>query len=207
MTRATAILMLSCLLSGCMPQPMITPEGTNVETGISRLYKADFQGFVAPDAASIKSGGEHRTYPYVSFDRVWDAAVWTFMQESVILYAAKSQNSGILATFSGPPMVTATHEWSTRKYGKQVFNETRARPPLAVLIEEDTTGVSLYLYWMKDLYVGTSGQKPTTVTFPEDRLKQEFKGILDRLTTQVYAGQRTTWKYLHIGDRLPGGTQ
>lgn len=196
MKRATPILMLlSTLPLGCMPK---INESTwmGAETGVHQLFAKDCEGFAVPDAATIKSANVSRNYPHVTFERVWDAAVILLIQESIVVHAERSQKSGLLATLTGPAFISATVDMPNIGLQEWVQNVTYSRPPLVVLLEEeDTEGVSVYLYWMQNLYDSVNEPKIRLVEFPQDLVEQESKELFDKLSTQVYVSEK--WKYLY----------
>lgn len=187
---------LSGLLLGCMPK-IDESNWLAAETGVHQLFAKDCEGFAVPDAATIKSANVSKNYPYVTFDQVWDAAVIVLMQESIIIHAERSQKSGILATFTGPPFVSTTVNMPKMGLTKWVNNVTYARPPLVALLEWGTEDVTVYLYWMQGLYENQTGSKMMVVEFSKDCLENESKVLFDKLSTQIYARQK--WNYLYAG--------
>jgi len=195
MKRVTPILvLLPVLLLGCMPT-IDESKWVGAETGVHQLFAKDCQDFVVPDAATIKSANVSKSYPYATLDQVWDAAVILLMQESIIVHAERSQKSGLLATFTGPPFISATVDMPHIGSKKLVRNFTYSRPPLVALLEESTNVVAVYLYWMQGLYESQTEPRKVIVEFPEDILEKEGKELFDRLSTQIYARQK--WNYLY----------
>ena len=196
MKRIAPILMLlPALLLGCMPK-IDESNWVAAETGVHQLYAKDCKGFVVPDAAAIKSANVSIRYSQAMLDQVWDAAVILLMQESIIIHAEKTQRSGLLATFTGPLFLNTTVNMPNIGLQKWVQNVTYARPPLVVLLEEEgTERVSVYLYWMQNLYDNVNEPKIRLVEFPQDLVEREGKELFDKLSTQVYATEK--WKYLY----------
>jgi len=196
MKRIAPILMLlPSLLLGCMPK-IDESNWVAAETGVHQLYAKDCKGFVVPDAAAIKSANVSIRYSQATLDQVWDAAVILLMQESIIIHAEKTQRSGLLATFTGPLFLNTTVNMPNIGLQKWVQNVTYARPPLVVLLEEEgTERVSVYLYWMQNLYDNVNEPKIRLVEFPQDLVEREGKELFDKLSTQVYATEK--WKYLY----------
>ena len=187
-------MLLSALLLSCMPKIDET-NWVGADTEIHQLFAKDCKGFVVPDPATIKSANVSRNYPYTTLGQVWDAAVILLMQESIIVHAERSQNSGLLATFTGPAFINTTVNMPNIGLQKWVQNVTYARPPLVVLLEEGTEGTSVYFYWMQGLYENVNEPKMTLVEFPQDLLEKESKKLFDKLSTQIYVGEK--WKYLY----------
>jgi len=197
MKRAiTIMILLSVSPLGCIPK-MDESTWIGAETGVHQLFVKDCQGLVVPDVATIKSANVSRSYPYATFDQVWDAAVIVLMQESIIVRAERSQQSGLLAMFTGPPFVSTTVRMPNIGLQKFVQNVTYARPQLVALLEGGTEDVTVYLYWMQGLYENQTGPKMMVVEFPKDRLENESKVLFDKLATQIYTRQK--WKYLYAG--------
>jgi hypothetical protein len=165
-------MLLSALLLSCMPKIDET-NWVGADTEIHQLFAKDCKGFVVPDPA----------------------AVILLMQESIIVHAERSQNSGLLATFTGPAFINTTVNMPNIGLQKWVQNVTYARPPLVVLLEEGTEGTSVYFYWMQGLYENVNEPKMTLVEFPQDLLEKESKKLFDKLSTQIYVGEK--WKYLY----------
>ncbi|MBI4707976.1 MAG: hypothetical protein HY761_08640 [Candidatus Omnitrophica bacterium] len=80
------------LFFGCAP--------TVGKTELDQHFDNNFEGLIVPDVTEIKSVGKSKSFPYTSFDNVWDSAIKVLMQEGIIVRASK--NTGIIVTIAKP---------------------------------------------------------------------------------------------------------
>ena len=146
------------MFSGCA-----TPV---VKTELDQLYEKNFEGFEI-SKISVKNEGISKSFPYATFDEVWDAVILVFMQHGVIAYAAK--DNGVVAVITTPPMV--------------------------VFVEKGDN-VTVYLKWMDKLYRRLDKPALATVKF-DSYIKRKFAdNVFDRLSTQIYAKGKWQYLYI-----------
>ena len=119
--------------------------------------------------STISAEDTSKSYPYATFDEVWDSAIIVLMQQDIIVHSSK--DSGVIATVM--------------------------RPPVVVLLEEGKDTIVVYLYWMDYVYKSLDEPQKMTVAFEEYELKKKSYDLFDKLSTQIYAGKK--WKYLYKG--------
>ena len=83
---------MAILFLGCASKKNI------IKTELEQYFDKEFAGLQVPDAGEIRRSGESRSFPYTSFDIVWDSAVIVLMQEGIIARASK--DTGIILTIS-----------------------------------------------------------------------------------------------------------
>lgn len=142
------------------------PKTVRTKTEMYQLFERDFKGFHPPDVAERKPNWGSKTFPYVKFDEVWNASLILLMQEGVVIRSSKE--SGVIVGVHYVPFI--------------MFVE-RAEP------------VNVYIDVIEDLYRRLDDPEKSAVVFKPSTLHKAFKNILDKLATQVYAGNK--WKYLY----------
>lgn len=148
---------LCFMFSGCA-----TPV---VKTELDQLYEKNFEGFEI-SKISVKNEGISKSFPYITFDEVWDAVILVLMQHGVIAHAAK--DNGVVAVITTPPMV--------------------------VFVEKGDT-VTVYLRWMDKLYRRLDKPALATVKF-DSYIKRKFAdNVFDTLSTQIYAKGKWKYLY------------
>jgi len=145
------------------------------ELRLHKAFETNFHDFEFPETTTIKTHGTKKDFPYVTFDRAWNAIVAILMQEGVIIRSLKDK--GLIAVTTSPPM--------------------------AFLIEDYNKGVSIYLYIMEDFYDSVDGTKKfslqnekckdenNTVINCKKRISEVFFG---KISTEIYADKK--WQYL-----------
>ena len=138
------------IFSGCA-----TPV---VKSELDQLYEKNFEGFGMPEITEIRNERISKSFPYTTFDEVWDAVILVLMQHGAIAHAAK--DNGVVAVITTPPMV--------------------------VFVEKGDT-VTVYLRWMDKLYRRLDKPALATVKF-DSYIKRKFAdNVFDTLSTQIYA--------------------
>jgi len=143
--------------------------GGGISTKLDRHFAERFRSFEAPAADKIKTEGVSREFPYASYDTVWDAATVVVMQNWIVVHANNRQ--GVIAAVSGQP----------------------ASLPMAVLVEKRDP-VVVHLRWMTELFGKIDEPSELVFDLSEENKNELTKVFFDKLSTQVYAGEK--WKYL-----------
>ncbi len=150
-----AILFISSLFFGCAPKI--------VKSELDQLFEKNFEGFEIPEVGWIK-GGESRSFPYATFDEVWDATILVLMQQGIIVRSSK--DTGRIVTIT--------------------------KPPIAIFVERGEV-VAVYLNWMEHLYKRGDKPEVVTAQFKLNAARKMAKDFFDKLATQVYAGEKWKW--------------
>jgi hypothetical protein len=151
---AAALILLSFTFLGCEPKMIRT------ETQMHQLFTNDFRGFPVPSNNEMKKGIS-KTFPYTTYEEVWNSTVIVLMQECLIPYSSKEFGNIIGLT----------------------------RPPMAIHIEyTNDKKVIVYIYWMSDLYEGIDERKELLVKFSE--LTNKGNDFFDKLSTQLYSSKK-----------------
>jgi len=150
-----AILFISSVFFGCAPKI--------VKTELDQLFEKNFEGFEIPEVRWIKGGGS-RSFPYVTFDEVWDATILVLMQQGIMVRSSK--DTGRIVTIT--------------------------KPPIAIFVERGEV-VAVYLNWMEHLYKRVDKPEVVTVQFKLNAARKMAKDFFDKLATQVYAGEKWKW--------------
>jgi len=156
------------VILGCVQKP----KQGNFNTGIDYLLKNNFKGIEHVNIDWIKKESESKSYPYASFDQVWDSTIIILIQKGIIVKASKDK--GIIVTITNPPS--------------------------AILVEKNDI-VTVYLKWIEDLYRQFNpsqdiSYKSDRIEIVKEMVKKEkAKSFLDNLATQIYAGEK--WKYVY----------
>jgi len=152
--RITIIFFILSVFFGCATTPK--------KTELDQLFEKNFEGFELPEVRWIK-GGISRSFPYVTFDEVWDATILVLIQQGIIVRSSK--DTGRIVTIT--------------------------KPPIAIFIERGEV-VTVYLNWIKHLYRKVDEPK-TVTAFKLDNVKMMAKDFFDKLATQIYAGEKWKW--------------
>jgi hypothetical protein len=132
---------------------------------LSLLFEKNFEGLEFPDVNKIKEHGELRSFPYTTFDDVWDAAIIVLMQQGIIIREKK--DLGIIIITATPILTIYVEKGEVVKIYASVcgINKKSDRP------EE-------FLFTLN----------PSKAFNIEDEL-------LHKLSTQVYAGEKWKYLY------------
>lgn len=159
------------VLAGCAS---IKPQ---IKTELDLLFEKNFTALDTPSVSKIKEYASVKSYPHATFDQVWDAAIIMLIQQGVM--ARSSKDSGIIIAIT--------------------------QPPSAWFIDKSVT-INVYVAWLGDFYT----KKLYKLTnedymymaqhgsFDKMPMMRRIKGkeqLLDKLSTQIYAGQK--WKYIY----------
>lgn len=143
---------------GCAPKV--------VKTQLDQLFENNFEGLTVPEVSKLKQDGISKSFPYASFDKVWDSTITVLMQQRIIVRGSKE--TGTIVTVTGTPLV--------------IFVE-RAEP------------VSVYLDYMFSLYRAVDNPKAVTPQSKPDFKEKKAKDFFDKLATQVYADDKWKYLY------------
>ena len=152
------ILVIVFILSvffGCAPKI--------VKTELDQLFENNFEGFEIPEERWIKEGLS-RSFPYATFDEVWDATILVLMQQGIIVRSSKDTGRIVAIT----------------------------KPPIAIFVERGEVA-TVYLNWMEDLCRRVDKPEVVTVQFKLDAARKMAKDFFDKLATQLYAGEKWKW--------------
>lgn len=100
----------------CAQKPVV------IKSELDKLYEKNFEGLEIPDTDWIKEG-ESRSFPYKTFDEIWDASISELMQQGIIAHALKEKGVIVIVR----------------------------EPPFALYIEKGENN-TVYINWMWDLY-------------------------------------------------------
>jgi len=148
-----AIFFIMSVLFGCASK----------KTELDQLFEKNFKGFEMPEVRWIKEGVS-RSFPYVTFDEVWDATILVLMQRGAIVRSSK--NTGRIVAIT--------------------------RPPIVIFVERGEV-VTVYLNCMKHLYRRVDKPEEVIVQFKPNAAKIIAEDFFDKLATQVYAKKKWKW--------------
>lgn len=134
-------------------------------TEIVRLVENNFQHLNVPPINTIKAGGVSKTYTDTNFENVWHATILVLMQEGILVRSSKE--AGVIVAFREPP---------------------------ATILVERGQQVTVYLYWMEDVYKPLDGDEEAMIKFPPEEKEKLANNFFYKLTRQAHPAAR--WKFL-----------
>jgi len=142
--------------------PVFIGCGTKViKTELDQLFEKDFEGLTIPEINKIKEEGMNKSFPYASFDKVWDSAITILIQEGIVVRVSK--DTGTIITITNPP--------------------------LAVCVDRGDV-VNVYLDYMYNLYKEAGNPKAVASEGTQDLKEKRAKSFFDKLATQLYAEEK-----------------
>lgn len=158
MLKRISILFILSVLFSCAP--------TIVKTELDQLFEKNFESLKIPEVTMIKSKGINKSFPYVTFDKVWDSTMKVLIQQGIIVRASK--DTGVVIAIT--------------------------TPPLAMFVERGEV-ITVHLNWMEDLYKRLDKPELVTAVFMPDDKEKMAKTFFDKLATQVYAEEKWKYLY------------
>ena len=168
--RYVLITVILFILSGCTAfNPMVVQ------------YENNFSHFEASPEELVKSTSIKMNF-HQSYDDVWESAIYILAQQSVIIDS--SRESGIITYMN----IDGIH------FG-DVFPEDSIyywEFPYTALFERGDNEVNVFIYPMRNLY-DEKDRKKNWWKVIDAGFSQQGEEFLDRLSTQLTAGERWQW--------------
>lgn len=158
MTIPLVLFFLFHMFFGCSPKVF--------KTELDELFENDFEGLNIPENAQIKKEGINKSFPYATFDKVWDSAIIVLMQQRIIVRASK--DTGKIVTVSGTPII---------------------------ILVERSEPVSIYFDCMYYLNKQINNPKAVMPMIEPDFKEKTGKAFFDKVATQVYADEKWKYLY------------
>lgn len=185
--RVVIFFLILIVFFGCGPKVL-------VKTKLDQLFENNFEGLETPEVTKIKEAQISKSFPYATFDEVWDAIIIMVTQQGIIVRS--NRDSGVIAVLL--PVVLGSAETI-------IGGDTALLPyplphfpvifmPMAVVFVERGEVVTVYLNW-ENPYERLDKPEVVTVEFTPDLKEGRAKDFFDELATQVYAKEK--WNYLY----------
>lgn len=156
---------------GCAPKVKVA-----VKTELDQLFENNFEGLNVLEVTDIKAEGVSRSFPYATYDQVWDSIITILMQQEIIVRMSKDKGTIVVV---------------------------RSYPPLAIFVDRSEP-ISVYLGRMWNLYNVVGDPKAVSpLAAIKNMVMAQIKEIqgrfFDKLAAQVYADEK--WKYLYKSEK------
>lgn len=158
MIRKFISLMFLCLILtsfGCPPAP--------IKSKLDELFDKNFEGLDTPEITWIKKGVS-RSFPYRTYEQVWDALVLVMIQQGIVVRVSKEEGTMLVVSSL----------------------------PIAVFVERGET-ITVYINWITDLYKSVKKPDEVAVSVELEEAQKITDSYFDKIATQLYSNERWKW--------------